>query len=204
VLNQWLQIIGLTSAYFAGSWPARHERTSPWPTATVVVTLILCATALLQWIFPGVLAAYQRDARQIAAGEWWRLATALAVQDGGVAGTVSNLISLLLVGGAAERLWGSRRWLLIFVAGAVVSELIALAWQPIGAGNSVANFSLAGAVAVRCVLDRRSLAVRIAAAVTLAAGIALLALRDIHGAATLAGAAIALVFVARDRRPADS
>jgi membrane associated rhomboid family serine protease len=166
----------------------------------VAVTTVLCVTALLHWIFPGVRPALQRDASRIVNGEWWRIGTALLVQDGGVAGTVSNLISLMLVGSAAERLWGTRRWLLIFFVGAICSEVAALAWQPIGAGNSVANFSLAGAVAVLCVLARPSLAVRLTAAVTLAAGAALIVLRDIHGAATLAGAVIALVLVGRDRR----
>ncbi|MEP6918259.1 MAG: rhomboid family intramembrane serine protease [Acidobacteriota bacterium] len=207
MLNQWLQIVVLSGAYLAasgylrtaGPWGAGREPTSSRATATMVLTLVLCVTAMLQWTFPAVLSAFQRDATRIATGEWWHLGTALLVQDGGVAGTVFNLISLLLVGSAAERLLGSRRWLPIFLVGALISELIALTWRPIGAGNSVATFSLAGAVSVRCVTERPSVAVFLAAAVTLTSGVALLVVRDIHGAATFAGAVIGLVFIARDR-----
>jgi hypothetical protein len=74
-----------------------------------------------------------------------------------------------------------------------------LAWQPVGAGNSVANFGLAGAVSLRCVQERPSLAVFLTATMALAAGFALVVLRDIRGGTTFAGAILALAFIGRDR-----
>jgi membrane associated rhomboid family serine protease len=204
VLSTWLLVIDLATAYLVGSKYLRSTlpRSSRHFT-TVAVVLFLVFTAMLQWIFPSVLSAGRRDAGRIAAGEWWRLGTALLFQDGGVAGTIFNLVSLLLVGGVAERIWGGRRWLLIFVAGGLLSEMVATAWHPVGAGNSVANFSLAGAVSLLCLVRRPTSGIAVAAAVSLAAGLALLLLRDIHGAATLFGAAIGLAFIRLEPRQRD-
>ena len=98
-------------------------------------------------------------------------------------------------------MWGSRRWLAIFAVGGILSEVVALAWRPIGAGNSVANFSLAGAVSILCVVRRTTRPAVFAAGIALASFAALLRLRDIHGAAALSGAMTGLVFVSvsRDR-----
>jgi membrane associated rhomboid family serine protease len=207
LLIPWLLSITLFSAYLAGSRyltagsQTRRERPliAPPPTVTLTLFLILAATAILQWTFPAVLLAFERDGRRIIAGEWWRLVTALFAQNGGIAGTVFNLVSLLLVGSVAERVWGGRRWLVIFFAGGLLSEVVAVRWQPIGAGNSVANFSLAATLAVLCVVRRPAVAMVVAAS-SLAGGAALLLMRDIHGAATGFGAMIGLVLIGLDRR----
>ena len=122
--------------------------------AVFVLLLFVGVPTLLQARYPSIRSALQRDARSISSGQWWRLVTALCVQDGGVAGSAFNLISLPVVGTIAERLWGARRLLLTFFLGGVLSELVALSWQPIGAGNSVANFSLAGSVCLACIIQR--------------------------------------------------
>jgi hypothetical protein len=75
----------------------------------------------------------------------------------------------------------------------VLAELPALAWQPVGAGNSVANFGLAGAVAVHVLLtERRSALAVTAAALTLLVGVGLTALANLHGPAVLLGAVAGL------------
>ena len=58
-----------------------------------------------------VLVALRRDAVALSDGQLWRLLTALLVQDGGVPGTVFNLLGLVLVGVAAERRLGAWAWL---------------------------------------------------------------------------------------------
>jgi membrane associated rhomboid family serine protease len=142
---------------------------------------------------------FERNYERFLAGEWWRLITALFVQDGGVSGSIFNLVSLLLVGIVAERLWGGQRWLIIFFIGGILSQLIGFAWQPIGAGNSVANFSLAASIAVLCLTFNTSQAVRITAILALGAGVILLFLEDIHGPAMMIGTVIALIMVSLDR-----
>jgi membrane associated rhomboid family serine protease len=90
---------------------------------------------------PAILVLFQRDFTRFMHGEWWQLVTPLFVQDGGVPGTSFNMVSLLLVGILAEKLCGSLPVLLIFFIGGILGEIASLAWQPIGAGNSVANFA---------------------------------------------------------------
>jgi hypothetical protein len=57
-----------------------------------------------------------------------------------------------MIGFAAERLWGAKRWTAIALIGAFGAELWAKIVQPIGAGNSVAVFSLAASIAFVAVL----------------------------------------------------
>jgi membrane associated rhomboid family serine protease len=197
-----LYALGVYGAYAAGSIFLRSRSTQQpgsskapafrFPQATLLLVLAVAVPTTLQFFFPAILPTLQRDYARILRGEWWRLATPLFVQDGGVAGAISNLIGLLLVGGVAEQLW-DRKWVLgIFFIGGLVGEIVAFAWQPIGAGNSVGNFSLAASVAVACLTHQPSRSVRVAALLTLAADVALVLLKDIHGAAALAGAILAL------------
>jgi rhomboid protease GluP len=170
------------------------------PRATLVLTAAITVSTLLQFVFPAILILFRRDAGAFLAGDWWRIITPLFVQDGGVSGSIFNLASLFLVGSLAEQLWGSRRWLVIFFVGGILSEAIALAWQPVGAGNSVANFALAGSIAVACLTSKPGRPAHMAAGLALVSGILLLLLRDIHGAATGLGAVIALALIWLDHR----
>jgi membrane associated rhomboid family serine protease len=204
-MDSWLPILyvlGLACAYMCGAVvlrtaaaPASGSPPAPrFPIATVLLLLAVGLPSALQFVFPALLPALQRDGARIAQGEWWRLITALGVQDGGLGGAVFNLVSLLLIGLVAERLLGAGRVALLFFLGGIVAEVVALAWQPLGAGNSVGNFSLAAGMAVFCLRRRPApRAARIAALLAFAAYIMLAGLRDIHGAAALAGAVLALV-----------
>jgi membrane associated rhomboid family serine protease len=195
-------VLGLYSAYMAGVICIRGRSIqSPgtskapvnrFPLATFLLALAVALPTTLQFFFPAILAAFRRDYAGFSNGDWWRLFTPLFVQDGGVAGAVFNLVSLLLVGGVAEQLWGSGRMLGIFLVGGVVGEAVAFAWQPIGAGNSVGNFSLAASIAVVCLALQGGRTTRMAALLALSADAVLVLLKDIHGAAAVAGITLAL------------
>jgi len=150
------------------------------------LTLVAVPTAA-QFVFPGLLPALERDARLLAAGESWRLLTALVVQDGGAPGATFNILSLALVGSVAERRLGRAHLLVLFFVGGIAAEVIALWWQPVGAGNSVANFSVAGGLAIAAFTGGAPKASRPPAVLSLVGCGVLAALRDIHGAAALAG-----------------
>ena len=114
------------------------------PVATAVVFVVTAVTSVLGLVRPEVLAALQRTPEGLD-GDWWRSFTALSVQDGGVVGTVSNLAFLLVLGTLAEQVLGSRRWLVCYFGAGLAGELAGYAWQPRGAGDSVAICGLAGA-----------------------------------------------------------
>ena len=183
-------------AYFAGSAYLNAKPDSKTvryiPRVTLTLVVFLTITLVLQVVFPVLLTFFERNYGRFLAGDWWRLVTPLFFQDGGVLGGVFNLVSLLLVGSVAEQLWESRRWLLIFFVSGILSEVVAFAWQPVGAGNSVANFGLAASVGVLCLLQGARWQVRAVAVVSLVAGAFLFVSRNIHGAATLTGAGLGL------------
>jgi hypothetical protein len=155
------------------------------PVAAVVLWLIVAIPSLLQFAFPGLLRALERDPDQIRQhGQWWRLFTSAVVQDGGVAGTVFNLVILAIVAVVAIRAWGSLRGLIIFAVGVVGFDLATtFAWPSVGAGNSAATFTLAASVTGLAVVKVRERAVVVLGALTAGCGLFLLALRDAHGSA---------------------
>ena len=122
--------------------PRGSCRCSPWPSPGdrgVSVTGLLVEPVLL---------ALRRDPAALADGQLWRLLTALLVQDGGVPGTVFNLLGLLRWASRPSAGWAARLGA-GYLAGGLTGELVGWAgWQPIGAGNSVGVCGLAGALAV--------------------------------------------------------
>jgi membrane associated rhomboid family serine protease len=212
MLRACLYVVGLYGAYAAlrlrglVSEPRRRGRAAATftpPPATLALTAIVTLMAVAQWRFPAILTALRRDYSRFVAGEWWRVLTALFVQDGGPSGAMFNIVGLLFIGSAAERQWGARRWLAIFFLGGLASEVVALGWRPIGAGNSVANFSLAGSVVVTSLARVRG-AARVAALSAAAACLWLLILHDIHGAAAFVGALLGVCLRPKTMMPVRS
>jgi membrane associated rhomboid family serine protease len=193
-------VIGLYAAWKSGSIFLKTDllqthRVLPSTTHAPVTLLLIVAIAVpsvLQFFFPEILITLRRDYVRFASGEWWRLVTPLFVQDAGIAGSIFNLVSLALVGTVAEQLWGRWRMLVIFFVGGIAGEIVAFSWQPLGAGNSVGNFSLAASVAVLCLLRRPSRVVQMAALLALSADLLLIIMKDIHGAAAITGVVLAI------------
>lgn len=175
---------------------ARTEATGRPPQPFTPVTIALFCTvaipSLLQFPFPGVLHALRRDEHLILHhGQIWRVLTSLTVQDGGVGGTIFNLFFLAWFLVLASSLLGDRNLLLLFLCGGLVGELVGLRWQPIGGGNSVGNLGMAGGILALALLRGRPVN-RVLAVIGIALGIVLLAERNIHGAALLAGVVVGI------------
>lgn len=195
-----LLLIAIGAAAAASQSQPRLARSRFAVTGSVLALLAACL--VVQLCVPAVLPALRRDAGAIQAGEAYRLFTALWFQDGGLGGGLFNLALLAIIGFNAERLMSRAAWITIYLLGGLLSEVIALAWKPVGAGNSVAAMSLAGAILVSGFIRASPPASRIAGAIGLVAGIALAAQRDIHGAAVLIGGTLGgVLVVAAKRRP---
>jgi hypothetical protein len=120
-------------------------RRTPWLTGLVAaVTLV---GLVVQETVPGTLTSLQRSPAALH-GELWRWATPLVVQDGWLAGAAINIGGLLLVGTAAEQVVRRRAWLTAYVGAGLVGQAFGHAWQPVGAGNSVAVCGLAALLVV--------------------------------------------------------
>jgi rhomboid protease GluP len=110
----------------------------------VAVLVVTSVISVLGFLYPGILEALRRDPEALASGELWRILSPLLIHDGGWPHLVLNSAALIVVGTAVERLLGSGRWLALYLAGGLTGETAGYAWQPDGAGNSVAIFGLAG------------------------------------------------------------
>jgi membrane associated rhomboid family serine protease len=138
------------------------------PIATSAVFVVTAIPSVLQFFVTGLEPALMRDPAAIRSGEWWRLATSLVVQDGGVFGTLFNLAFLAVLGYLAERSLGPGRWLVLYAAGAVFGQAAGMLFADPGAGNSIALCGLAAGLAVAC-RDRLERSVGAFYAVTLIA-----------------------------------
>jgi hypothetical protein len=114
-----------------------------FPVVTAVVFAVTATVSVLGLALPSLLATLERAPAGLH-GDWWRTFTAVFVQEGGVAGTLSNLLFLLVMGALAEQFLERWQWLVCYFG----AGLAGYAWQPHGAGNSVAVCGLAGALVV--------------------------------------------------------
>jgi rhomboid protease GluP len=171
-----------------------------WPWATTIAMIIVGLPTLAQFtVAPWLLGNLERNWTLIASGQVWRLLTSLVVQDGGLAGAIFNLVALAMIGTAAEQVWGPERWTVIALVGAFGAELWGKIVQPVGAGNSVAVFSLAASIAVLASLRGAGLQ-RFLGLISLAGAAVLLIVGDIHGGAAIIGAALGALFASRQAR----
>src|SRR5690554_3593826 len=89
----------LTAAAAAVFLLLRGRRTRiRFPIATIVVAAMTLAVSATAELVNPLLELFSRDEGALLAGEWWRMLSPLLVQDGGWFGTISNTISLLIVG----------------------------------------------------------------------------------------------------------
>ena len=188
--------VGLSSALMAGLLTLRAgsaPRLESPPVLTLLCLAVIAAVSLVQLAMaPGLLPLLMRDGLRTAVGQPWRLATSLLVQDGGWGGAFFNLVGLLSVGTVMERLLGRMRWVVVAGASVGVAQAFGLLWQPTGAGNSILNFGLAGAVCAASLTNRAAGQAMTSAIIASAAFVILAAARDIHGAAALTGALVQL------------
>jgi hypothetical protein len=81
-----------------------------FPVVTAVVFAVTATVSVLGLALPSLLATLERAPAGLH-GDWWRTFTALFVQDGGAAGTLSNLLFLLVMGALAEQFLERWQWL---------------------------------------------------------------------------------------------
>jgi membrane associated rhomboid family serine protease len=119
------------------------------PVLTGAALALTGAVSIAGLVAPSLVDALGREPVALSEGQLWRLLTSLLVQDGGVPGTVLNLVGLAVLGALVERRVGRGWWLAGYLGAGLVGEVVGWAgWQPSGAGNSVAVCGLAGVLAV--------------------------------------------------------
>jgi membrane associated rhomboid family serine protease len=135
----------------------------------------------------GLFLAVRRDPDALMAGQVWRLISPVLVQPDPLTSVIGLGVLAAVVGVAAERTFGSGRFLVLLAAGALAGHSIGEWWQPYSGGVSVAFCGPLGAMAVYVLLTR----IRrhfVVAGVVLVGAVVLSVITDIHGPAILAGA----------------
>ena len=170
-----------------------------FPTVTLVALMTVAAMVVVMRAMPGLLPYLTRNRSLLENGEVWRALTALFIHRVPLGGVIFNMTILAVTGTIAEQHFRAGRWIAVYLGAGIVTEFLALVWEPEGGGNSIAVYGLAGALSLlpgkaRSVVQPT---LRIAA---FASGAGLLILHDVHGIGFLAGAAIAAVLSAQDFR----
>ena len=165
---------------------------------TVGLTAIVTATRLLG---DGPLDALRRDPGALGHGQLWRLLSPVLVQsDAGLLNVLLVLVLCAGIGAVAEQLLTRRRWLALYLVGALVGHAIGDAFQPLEGGTSVAFVGILGGLAayslVGGVPQLQRFRLQAAAAIPLA--VLDTVLGDIHGLPYLAGLALATAWLVRD------
>ncbi len=191
------------------------------PPGTAAFITIAVFVAAIQEMHPEWLGLAERDPVALAAGQWWRVVTALFAFDDGPVQKLGTVFAVLALGIIAERRIGTVEWLVIAFVSGLAGQIAGLWWQPFGATSSVAVAGLLGATAVwfawpkqraggaeaanvprifaRLGVSGEALGwlARIVALAVLVLAVALLVVRDIHGPPIFVGAALAFVFLRR-------
>jgi rhomboid protease GluP len=102
-----------------------------------------------------------------------------------------------VVGTLAERTFGTARWVVLFVVGALAGHVIGEWWQPYSSGISVGFCGPLGALVGYALLagPRNPPQRLVGPALVLVGAVVLTVLTDIHGPAILAGAVVGVLFV---------
>lgn len=151
----------------AGRWFARSRASEPRPVVSygiIAVTVVLSLLALQPGAGP-LLTALWLDKQALSAGEWWRLVTPVLVH-GGLLHLLFNMYFLYLVGPLVEQLYGSVRFVALYLftaaAASASSYLFGGPYPSVGASGAI--FGLCGVLLAvslvhRPVLDRRGRAI---------------------------------------------
>ncbi|MFG2621666.1 hypothetical protein ACGFXC_29020 [Streptomyces sp. NPDC048507] len=139
-------------------------RRVPW--AAVGLTALALAGVLAQLCWSGAMDALDDDP---AKNGWWRVVTAVFMQNGGLLGGAWNIATLAAVAALADWYWGGPRTLVLFLAGVLLPEradaLLGLGGHHDAdprnfAGSSGATYflgaTLAAALLVRALRARRA------------------------------------------------
>jgi len=119
-----------------------------------------------------LLGAKENDA--INAGQWWRLLTPMVLH-GGLAHLLFNSMALYVLGRDAEQIYGSLRFLIIYVVAGLAGSIASYTFNPqaLSVGASGAIFGLLGslgafAYAARSFIGREALKTQLGQVATLA------------------------------------
>jgi membrane associated rhomboid family serine protease len=177
----------LVAISFSAGLRVSGNKQKRWPMITFTLCFLLAICLLLQLMNPSLLPLFERNASAMYQGQWWRIFTALFFQDGWLWGGISNIILLALIGSLTEQFFGRLQWISLYFLVGILTEVFALKWQPLGAGNSIAVMGLAASIIIYALVKQRSTKTILLGTLSILPTLFLLLQHDIHGMAFLIG-----------------
>jgi rhomboid protease GluP len=180
--------------------PPRHRRWR-FPVLTTVALSLTAAVTASRLAGPGVVDALRSDPSALRSGQLWRLLSPVLVQtDRSVLVVVGVLVAAAVVGAVAEQVFPPRRWIALYLVGALVGHGLGEVFQPRQGGTSVAFAALLGGLAAYALrrTSRVPAVLRVEAVVAIPLAVADTVARDIHGLPFLAGLALTVLWLHRD------
>lgn len=130
-----------------------HQRLDHWGTSTPVVKTLIAANIgvfVLMMFYPSEPGAVNEALKLVAwgsnfgpltlGGQWWRLLTSMFLH-GGVLHLLINMYALWSVGHLAERMFGSARFVALYMVAGVCGALASVLWNPhvnsVGASGAI-------------------------------------------------------------------
>lgn len=131
-----------------------------WITFSLLV--LTAVVASLQFVFPEIITALDRNRQALQSGEVWRLITPLFIQPAGIWQCLFNGGFFIAFMPIAERLYG-RTVLLIYFATGIAGQVVNFYWEttagglPAGkGGSSTALFGVAGSLLMYVLLNQKT------------------------------------------------
>lgn len=189
------------------SGPPLQDRRPAWPSArrfpvltasTLGLTALITATRLFT---DGPLDALRRDPSALGDGQLWRLISPVLVQsDSSPVNVVLVFVACAAIGIYGERFLSRRRWLTLYLCGALAGHAIGEAFQPLEGGTSVAFVGILGGLGAYSLLGYKPALVRWKPQAAIAIPLAILdtVLGDIHGVSFMVGLVIGGAWVLRE------
>jgi membrane associated rhomboid family serine protease len=163
------------------------------PVLTLVTVTLTAGVTASRFSGDAVVHALDRDPAALGRGQLWRLLSPVLVQtDRSALVVIATFLACAVVGTLAEQVFSRRRWLALYLLGALTGHGLGEWFQPHQGGTSVAFAALLGGLGAWA-LSRGTalpLPIRIEVAVLIPAAVLDTVLRDIHGLPFLAGLAV--------------
>ena len=196
--------------FFAGNFYRYKGKEIEFKKLWISIILLSLTTIVttLQFIFPEIIPALNRDRQAILSGEVWRFVTPLFIQPMGIWQCIFNGLFFVSFVPIAERLYG-RSVLLIFFATGLLGQAINFYWETTpgglptsGGGSSTALFGVAGSLVMYILCNQRVFPkgyILIPLAV-LTGSVILVFFEDGHAPALLFGAVLGLLLRRHSRQ----
>jgi len=119
-----------------------------------IISITVLVTSL-QFIFPKIIIALERNENALLSGELWRLITPLFIQPQGLLQCLFNGIFFISFLPIAEHFYG-RRVLVIYFGAGLVGQIVNYYWNRSGGGSSTALYGTMGSLYVYILFNRKA------------------------------------------------